>query len=108
MTITEQLVTIGVVALGTMITRFLPFLVFPEGKRTPPYIRYLGKVLPSAVLALLVVYCVKDVSFAAAPFGAPELLSIGVVAGLHLWKKNMFLSIVGGTVCYMLLIQFVF
>ncbi|HJC58448.1 MAG TPA: branched-chain amino acid transporter permease [Candidatus Eisenbergiella intestinipullorum] len=108
MTLTQQLVTIGMVILGTVLTRFLPFLVFPAGKPTPGYIRYLGKVLPSAVFGLLVVYCLRNVNLLAGSHGIPELLSILLVVALHLWKRQMLLSIAGGTVCYMLLVQLVF
>jgi branched-subunit amino acid transport protein AzlD len=108
MTLTQQIITIGMVVLGTMITRFLPFLLFPSGKPTPRYIQYLGKVLPAAVFGLLVIYCLKDVSVFAGSHGLPELIAIAVVIGLHLWKRQMLLSIAGGTVCYMLLVQLVF
>ena len=108
MTLTQQLVTIGMVILGTVLTRFLPFLVFPAGKPTPGYIRYLGKVLPAAVFGLLVVYCLRNVNLLAGSHGIPELLSILLVVALHLWKRQMLLSIAGGTVCYMLLVQLVF
>ena len=108
MTLTQKIITIGLVVLGTMLTRFLPFLVFPAGKPTPKYIQYLGKVLPSAVFGLLVVYCLKDVSVFSGSHGLPELISIAFVVVLHLWKKQMLLSIGGGTVLYMLLVQFVF
>ncbi len=108
MTIAQQIITIGMVIVGTMITRFVPFLVFPAGKPTPEYIQYLGKVLPAAVFGLLVIYCLKNVSLTAGSHGIPELISIAVVAGLHLFKRQMLLSIAGGTVCYMLLVQFVF
>ena len=108
MTITEQIITIGMVILGTAITRFLPFLLFPAGKPTPKYIQYLGKVLPSAVFGLLVIYCLKNVSLFEGSRGIPELVSILVVVLLHLWKRQMLLSIAGGTICYMLLVQFVF
>lgn len=108
MTTYQQIITIAAVVAGTVITRFLPFIVFREGKETPKYIQYLGKVLPSAVFALLVVYCLKNVSFVSGNHGLPELISIAVTAGLHLWKKQMLLSIAGGTICYMLLVQFVF
>ncbi|MCI9314327.1 MAG: branched-chain amino acid transporter AzlD [Lachnospiraceae bacterium] len=108
MTITQQIITIGMVIVGTMITRFVPFLVFPAGKPTPEYIQYLGKVLPAAVFGMLVIYCLKNVSLTAGSHGIPELISIAVVAGLHLFKRQMLLSIAGGTVCYMLLVQFVF
>ena len=108
MTVTQQIITIGAVVFGTVLTRFLPFVVFREGRPTPKYIQYLGKVLPSAVFALLVVYCLKDVSFISGNHGLPELISIGITVALHLWKKQMLLSIAGGTICYMLLVQLVF
>lgn len=108
MTVAQQIITIAAVVLGTVITRFLPFIVFREGKPTPKYIQYLGKVLPSAVFALLVVYCLKNVSFISGNHGLPEIISIAVTALLHLWKKQMLLSIAGGTICYMLLVQLVF
>lgn len=108
MTFTEQMITIGMIVLGTMLTRFLPFLIFPAGKPAPRYIQYLGRVLPSAVFGLLVIYCLKNVSLFTGSHGIPELLSIAAVAGLHLWKRQMLISIAGGTICYMLLVQFVF
>ena len=108
MTVTQQLITIAVVALGTMLTRFLPFLIFPEGKPTPKYIQYIGKALPPAVFGLLVVYCLKNVTLLSGSHGLPELIAIAVVVLLHLWKRQMLLSIAGGTVCYMLLVQLVF
>lgn len=108
MTLTQQILTIAVVSLGTMLTRFLPFLLFPAGKQTPGYIRFLGKILPSAVFGLLVVYCLKNVSLIVSPYGLPEAIAIAVVIALHLWKKQILLSIAGGTIVYMLLIQFVF
>ena len=108
MTFTQQIITIAMVVLGTMVTRFLPFLVFPAGKETPKYIQYLGKVLPCAVFGLLVVYCLRNVDLLSGSHGLPEAIAIAVVAGLHLWKRQMLLSIAGGTVCYMLLVQLVF
>ena len=108
MTLTQQLITIGMVILGTVLTRFLPFLIFPAGKPTPKYIQYLGRVLPSAVFGLLVVYCLRNVDLLSGSHGLPEAIAIAVVAGLHLWKRQMLLSIAGGTVCYMLLVQLVF
>ena len=108
MTVTEQFITIGMIIFGTMLTRFLPFLLFPAGKPTPKYIQYLGKVLPAAVFGLLVIYCLKNVSFFTGSHGIPEMISIAVVIGLHLWRRQMLLSIAGGTICYMLLVQFVF
>jgi len=108
MTVTQHIITIAAVALGTMLTRFLPFLIFPAGKQMPRYVRYIGKVLPPAVFSLLVVYCLKNVSLLSAPYGLPEAIAIAAVATLHLWKRQMLLSIAGGTVCYMLLVQLVF
>lgn len=108
MSAVQQLVTILVVAAGTMLTRFLPFLLFPAGKPTPKYIQYLGRVLPAAVFGMLVVYCLKNVSLLSGSHGLPEAMAIAVVAALHLWKKQTLLSIAGGTVCYMLLVQLVF
>ncbi|MBQ4353617.1 MAG: branched-chain amino acid transporter permease [Clostridia bacterium] len=108
MTLTEQLITILMISLGTMFMRFLPFLVFPAGKPTPKYIQYLGKVLPGAVFGMLVIYCLKNVSVLTAPHGIPELIGIAVTVVLHLWKKQMILSMAGGTLIYMALVQFVF
>ena len=108
MTVPQHIITIAAIVLGTMLTRFLPFIAFREDKATPKYIQYLGKVLPSAVFALLVVFCLKNVSFVSGNHGLPEIIAIAVTAALHFWKKQMLLSIAGGTVCYMLLVQFVF
>ena len=104
----QAAVTIAAVALGTLITRFLPFWVFPASRRIPKYVQYLGKVLPFAVMGLLVVYSLKSVSVVSSPYGLPELLAVAVVVLLHLWKKNLLLSIGVGTVFYMLLVQWVF
>lgn len=108
MTRTEQIITIAMRVLGTVLTRFLPFAVFSSKRPTPRYILYLGKVLPGAVFAMLVVYCLRNVSFLQGSHGLPELIAITVTVGLHLWKRQMLLSIAGGTICYMLLVQFVF
>ena len=108
MDLTQQMITIAMVVLGTMFTRFLPFIVFPSGKSTPNYIQYLGRVLPSAVIGLLVIYCFKDVSLLAGTYGIPEFLGVAIVVLLHVWKKSMLLSIAGGTMAYMILVQFVF
>lgn len=104
----HDILLVTVAVLVTMATRFLPFLIFGEKRKTPLVIEYLGTVLPCAIMGMLVVYCLKDVSFLSAPFGLPELLSCAVVAALHVWKRNSLLSIGGGTVCYMLLVQLVF
>lgn len=108
MSLTEQIITILMVITGTMITRFLPFIIFPAGKPTPKYIQYLGKVLPAAVFGLLVVYCLRNINIFTGSHGLPELISIIIVISLHLWKRQMLLSIAGGTICYMLLVQFIF
>ena len=97
-----------VIALVTAATRFLPFLIFRGKGSTPKLITYLGKVLPFAIIGMLVVYCLKDVQLLSWPHGIPELIGILLVAGLHIWKRNTLLSIGVGTVCYMLLVQLVF
>ena len=99
---------VAVAAADTIALRFLPFLIFGENRKTPPLITYLGQVLPYAIMGMLVVYCLKGVDLTAAPFGIPEILGCALVAGLHIWKRNTLLSIGLGTVCYMLLVQFVF
>lgn len=108
MSFVQRIITITMVVLGTMCTRFLPFIIFRADKPTPKYIQYLGKVLPLAVFGLLVVYCLKDVSLFEGSRGIPEALSIGLVIILHLWKRQMLLSIAGGTLCYMVLVQTIF
>ena len=103
-----NLIMIAVMTLVTMATRFLPFLIFGEKHKTPQGILYLGKVLPCAIMGMLVVYCLKDVAPLSFPYGLPELLGIAAVAGLHIWKRNSLLSIGVGTVFYMGLVQLVF
>jgi len=104
----HDVLLIAVAVLVTAATRFLPFLIFGEKRKTPPVIEYLGTVLPCAIMGMLVVYCLKDISFVKNPFGLPELIACAVVAALHVWKRSSLLSIGGGTVCYMLLVQLVF
>ena len=99
-------VLIGVMAVVTVLLRAMPFILFQ--KKTPKYISYLGKVLPPAIIGMLVIYCLKDVNFLAGTHGVPELLAIAITVILHLLKRNMLLSVAAGTVSYMLLIQFVF
>lgn len=108
MSVFQHIITIAMVVLGTMITRFLPFVLFPAGKQTPGYVRYLGRVLTPAALGLLVIYCLKDVNFFTGSHGIPEIIAMAVVTGLHFWKRQVLLSIAGGTVVYMLLVQLVF
>lgn len=99
-------VLVAVMALVTMLTRFLPFLVFR--KETPSYITYLGKVLPPAIIGMLVIYCLKDISLMQAPHGLPELIAAACVVGLQAWKRNSLVSILAGTLIYMALVQLVF
>ena len=97
-----------VMAFVTAALRFLPFVIFSKGRKVPAVVAYLGRVLPYAVMAMLVVYCLKGISFVKMPFGLSELISVVLVVVLHVWKRNTLLSIVGGTVCYMVLVQMVF
>ena len=108
MTTWQGVITIIMAMLGTMLTRFLPFLLFPESKEPPRFITYLGTVLPYAMTGLLVVYSLKGVHLTSGSHGIPELLAIIAIALLHIWKRNMLLSIAGGTAVYMLLVQLVF
>ncbi len=107
MTLPQQFITIALCALATMLTRFTPFLLF-SGKKTPKFVQYLGQALPGAIFGMLVVYCLKHVDPFVYSHGLPEALAILVTVVLHLWKRQMLLSIAGGTVCYMLLLQLVF
>ena len=104
----ETLVMILALAAGTQLTRWLPFLLFGGKKEDPGLVRYLGTILPAAIMAVLVVYCLKGVSWLSAPHGAPELLAIAAVVIVHRWKGNVLLSIAGGTALYMLLVQVIF
>ena len=108
MTKLEMLLTVLAVALGTQITRWLPFLLFPENRQPPAVVRQLGQLLPPAVMGLLVVYCLKSTPVLESPHGLPEMISVALIIALHKWKHNTLLSIVSGTVVYMLLIQLVF
>ena len=108
MNVTHSILIIAVGCIVTAITRFLPFLLFRKGAKTPAIITHLGKVLPFAIMGMLVVYCLKDVTLLAAPYGIPELLGCAAVVLLHIWKRNTLLSIGGGTVLYMILVQLVF
>ncbi|SER79985.1 branched-chain amino acid transporter permease [Lachnobacterium bovis] len=105
MTLFQKLIIISVVSVGTMITRFTPFILFPAGKETPKYVKYLGSVLPAAVFGLLVVYSLKDVHVLTGTHGIPEMLASLVVIGLYYWRKDMLLPIAGGTIFYMFLVQ---
>jgi branched-subunit amino acid transport protein AzlD len=106
---TPQLIIFFViVSLGTLLTRALPFLLFPENKPIPKYIKYLADILPFTIIGMLVVYCLKDISLLRSPYALPEVISILVIVLLHLWKKNTLLSIGGGALLYMFLVQFLF
>ena len=104
----QALAIVGAVTLGAIITRFLPFLLFPDSKSVPKVVEYLGRTLPAAMMGLLVVYCLRNVDIAAAPHGLPELIALAAVTALHLWKRNVLLSIGVGTALYMVLVQAVF
>ena len=106
MTIPQQIITITICILVTMLTRFLPFILFKN--KTPEIVQYIGKYLPSAVFGMLVIYCLKNVNILQGSHGLPELISILITASLHIWKRQMLLSIAVGTISYMLLIQFIF
>lgn len=108
MTNTQLFITAAVCSLGTILTRFLPFMVFSSKRPAPKYVHYLGKALPPAVFGMLLVYCLKDVSLMEGSRGLPELLSIVLTAVLHIWRRNMLLSVAAGTLSYMLLVQTVF
>lgn len=104
----ESLITILVIAAVTLLLRAFPFIIFSTNKGVPPFITYLGKVLPFAVIGMLVVYCLKDVSVVQGSHGLPELIAIAVIFALHKWKHNLLISVCVGTLVYMLLVQFVF
>lgn len=108
MSLPEQIITIALCVIGTMLTRFLPFLVFSSKKPTPPVIQYLGRALPCAIFTMLVVYCLKDVTLLDGSHGIPEAIALMVTIVLHKWKRQMMLSIAGGTVVYMVLVQNIF
>ena len=99
---------VAAIAAVTALTRFLPFLLFGGKKQPPKAILYLGRVLPCAIMGMLVVYCLRNVTPLAPPYGVPELIGVVLAVLLHVWKRNTLLSIGGSTVVYMLLVQLVF
>ncbi len=108
LTSVQIILTVLAVALGAIATRLTPFVLFPDGKRPPEVVTYLGNVLPPVMMGLLVVYCLKSVPILSYPHGLPELISIAFIVVLHLWRKNVLLSIGCGTALYMFLVQAVF
>ncbi len=109
MTAVQMGLTIAVCAAATMLTRFLPFLIFSSRDHQPPeVVRYLGRVLPAAIFGMLIVYCLKGVTPFSGSHGIPEALALLVTVGLHRWRHQTLLSIAGGTLCYALLVQLVF
>lgn len=108
LTVQQSTILILVIAFGTFLTRALPFFLFPANRKTPQYILYLGEVLPYAAIGMLIVYCLKNVSLLSASHGLPEGIAIFCIVLLHQWKNNVLLSIGGGTLFYMILVQFVF
>lgn len=108
LTTAGAIAAIAVMAVITFLTRALPFLLFDRGSAPPKIILYLGRVLPPAVIAMLIIYCLKDISFAQAGGWVPQLISVAAVVILHLWRHNNLLSIFGGTILYMILVQAVF
>ncbi|MBT1173041.1 AzlD domain-containing protein [Bifidobacterium sp. MA2] len=108
MTTWQAVVTIAAVSLGTILTRFLPFILFPDSRRPPRVVTYLGRVLPHAMTGLLVVYALKDVSLFSGFHGAPEAIAVLVIVLLHRWRHSMLVSVAGGTIVYMMLVQLVF
>ena len=105
MTTAQMLATIAIAAAATILTRAVPFIAFPAGRQTPPYIQYLGRVLPGAVFGLLVVYCLREVNVFTGMHGLPEALGVLVAGGSYLWKRNMLLSITVSTALYMLIVN---
>lgn len=104
----DSLTIILVVALCTFVTRALPFLVFKHADELPHRIVYLGRVLPMAIMFCLIVYCLRDTAFFLYPYGIPQLLGVAFVVILHIWKRNNMISIIGGTIAYMIMVQFIF
>ena len=105
MTVPQTILFLSIIAATTYLTRLLPFLLFPEHRKTPEYVVYLGRVLPYPIIGLLVVYSLKDVHLLKQPYGVPETIAIALIYLLHRWKKNTLLSIGAGTIAYILLLQ---
>lgn len=108
LTVQQSLIVILLVSFITFLTRVTPFVLFPANRKTPKYIVYLGSVLPYAIIAMLIIYCLKDTGISAYSFGLPEFISIIATVAIHIWKKNTIISIGGSTILYMFLVQFIF
>lgn len=108
MTFTQELITIAAAIAGTMATRFLPFVLFPANKKTPPLVEFLGKMLPTAVMGMLVVYTLKDTQITSGTHGLPEAIAVAVTVLLQAVTHNLLLTIAAGTISYMLLVQYIF
>lgn len=108
MTFNQIVITVLAMAIGTMLTRFLPFILFPANKKTSPYIQYLGKILPYSVIALMVVYTLKNVSLTSSPWAMPEIITLSYIAVIQIIKRNNLFSMISGTILYMFLVQIVF
>lgn len=108
MTLSEEIITIAAVVAGTMVTRFLPFVLFPANKKTPPLVVFLGKMLPSAVMGMLVVYSLKDTQVFSGYHGLPEAIAVALTVILQATVRNLLLTIAAGTISYMLLVQYIF
>ena len=108
LTTAGAIAAIAVMAVVTFLTRALPFLLFDRGSAPPKMVLYLGRVLPPAIIAMLIIYCLKDLSFLSVGDWVPQLVSVAAVVALHLWKHNNLLSIFGGTILYMVLVQTIF
>lgn len=108
MTLSEEIITISAVVAGTMVTRFLPFVLFPANKKTPPLVVFLGKMLPTAVMGMLVVYSLKDTQIFSGYHGLPEAIAVALTVILQATVRNLLLTIAAGTISYMLLVQYIF
>ena len=108
MIISQQIITITLCIFGIVLTRFLPLIIFSEKRKIPEFVNYIGRYLPPTVFGILVIYCLKDVQLLQRNYGISEMISILVITILHVWKRTMLISITGGTICYMVLIQLVF
>ena len=108
MTFTEEIITVAAVVAGTMVTRFLPFVLFPANKKTPPLVVFLGKMLSTAVMGMLVVYSIKDTQIFSGYHGLPEAIAVALTVLLQATVRNLLLTIAAGTISYMLLVQYIF